>query len=201
MTAEQFLMALRRFISRRNTPHTIILDNAPQFKLTKTTADKAWQQSITHENMQRFTSDAGMKWKFIIEFSPWMWGFYERLVGIVKSSLRKAIQRKFLTTTQFRTYTTECEHILNSRPLAYINNDIRPTNAITLNHFLCLNPRNSALTLEEDGNPDFKPQIESANELLEIWKKGKHIWMNFGYIGIITICSVWGNDAKHACKN
>ena len=103
MTAEQFLITLRRFISRRNTPHTIILDNAPQFKLTKTTVDKAWQQSITHENVQRFTSDAGMKWKFIIEFSPWMGGFYERLVGMVKSSLRRTIQRKFLTTTPFRT--------------------------------------------------------------------------------------------------
>ena len=41
MTAEQFLMTLRRFISRRNTPHTIILDNAPQFKLTKTRVERA----------------------------------------------------------------------------------------------------------------------------------------------------------------
>ena len=70
MTAEQFLLALRRFISRRNTPHTIFLDKAPQFKLTKKTIDKAWQQSITHGNVQRFTSDVGIKWKFIIEFSP-----------------------------------------------------------------------------------------------------------------------------------
>ena len=171
MTAEQFLMTLRRFISRRNTPHTIILDNAPQFKLTKTRVDKAWQQSITHENMQRFTSDAGMKWKFIIEFSPWMGGFYERLVGMVKSSLRKAIKRKFLTTTQFRTYATECEHILNSRPPVYIDDDIRSTEAITPNHFLCLGPRNSAPILEDYGNPDFKPQMELADELLEIWKK------------------------------
>ena len=84
MTAEQFLMVLQRFISRRNTPDTIILDNAPQFKLTKPTVDKAWQQSITHENVQKFTSDAGIKWKVIVEFSPWMGGFYERLVGMVK---------------------------------------------------------------------------------------------------------------------
>ena len=77
-------MVLQRFISRRNTPDTIILDNAPQFKLTKPTVDKAWQQSITHENVQKFTSDAGIKWKVIVEFSPWMGGFYERLVGMVK---------------------------------------------------------------------------------------------------------------------
>ena len=88
--------------------------------------------------MQKFTSDAGIKWKFIVEFSPWMGGFYERLVGMVKSSLRKTIQRKFLTTTQFRTYAIECEHILNSRSLAYIDDDIRSTEAITPNHFLML---------------------------------------------------------------
>ena len=171
MTAKQFLMTLQRSISRRNTPHTIILDDASQFKLTKTTVDKAWQQSIMHENVQRFTSDAGIKWKFIIEFSPWMGGFYERYVGMIKSSLRKTIQRKFLTTTQFQTDATECEHILNSRPLVYIDDDIRSIEEITPNHFLCLNPRNSAPTLKDDGNPDFKPQIESADELLEIWIK------------------------------
>ena len=161
----------RKIYITKNTLHTVILDNAPQFKLTKTTVDKAWKQSVTHENVQRFTSDAGIKWKFIIEFSPSMGGFYKRLIGMVKSSLRKAIQRKFLTATQFRTYATECEHILNSRLLVYIDDDIRSTEAITPNHFLCLGPMNSAPILEDYGNPDFKPQMESADELLEIWKK------------------------------
>ena len=43
MTAEQFLLALRRFIARRGKPTQIILDNAPQFKLAKTAIDKAWK--------------------------------------------------------------------------------------------------------------------------------------------------------------
>ena len=100
-----------------------------------------------------------------------MGGFYERLVGIVKSSLRTTIQRKFLTTTPFRTYAIESKHILNSRPLVYIDGNIRSTEAITTNHVFCLNPEHSAPILEDDGNRDFKPQMESANELLEIWKK------------------------------
>ena len=149
MTAAQFLMALQRFISRRVTPDTFTLDNIPHFKLMKTTVDKAWRRSITHENVQKFTSDAESKWKFFVEFSPCMGGFYERLVGIVKSSLRKAIQRKFLSTTQFRTYRTECEHILNSRPLVYINDDIKSTEAITPNKFFCLNPKTSTPILED----------------------------------------------------
>ena len=40
MTAEEYLMALRKCISRRGTPKEIILDNAPQFMFTKTTIDK-----------------------------------------------------------------------------------------------------------------------------------------------------------------
>ena len=92
MTAEQFLKAPKRFISRRNTSDTIILDNALQFKLAKTAVDKAWQSSITHEDVQNFTATTDIKWKFIVDISPWMGGFYKRLVGMVKSSLRKAIK-------------------------------------------------------------------------------------------------------------
>ena len=41
MTAEQFLSALRRFITRRGKPDQIILDNAPNFKPTKNAVDMA----------------------------------------------------------------------------------------------------------------------------------------------------------------
>ena len=67
MTAEQFLMTLGRFISRRGTPKEIILDNAPQFKLTKTTIGKAWQKVVTDENVHSYTANQNIKWKFIVE--------------------------------------------------------------------------------------------------------------------------------------
>ena len=38
---------------------------------------------------------------------------------------------------------------------------------------LCLNCKNSTSILEDDGNPDFKTQTESADEFLEIWRKGQ----------------------------
>ena len=98
--------------------------------------------------------------------------FFERLFGMVKSSLRKAIKRKFLITIQFQTFAIKCEYILNSRPLVYIDEYIRSTEAKTANYFLCLNPRNSVSILEDDGNPDFKPQME-WNQLTIYWKFGK----------------------------
>ena len=98
--------------------------------------------------------------------------FFERLFGMVKSSLRKAIKRKFLITIQFQAVAIKCEYILNSRPLVYIDDDIRSTEAKTPNYFLCLNPRNSVSILEDDGNPDFKPQMD-WNQPTIYWKFGK----------------------------
>ena len=42
LTAEEFLLALRRVIARRGNPSKIISDNAAQFKLSKSTIDDAW---------------------------------------------------------------------------------------------------------------------------------------------------------------
>ena len=51
MTSEQFLLCLRRFVSRRGRPEEITCDNAPQFKLVKNTFDKFWKNVITHQNV------------------------------------------------------------------------------------------------------------------------------------------------------
>ena len=75
----------------------------------------------------------------MVEFAPWLSGFYGRLVGMVKSLLRKAIGRTYLTQTQFTTFTTESEGIINSRPLVYIDDDINSTSVIAPMHVLSLN--------------------------------------------------------------
>ena len=52
LTPEEFLMALRRFITRRGNPGEIISDNAAQFKLSKSTTDVAWQKVIKNPYLQ-----------------------------------------------------------------------------------------------------------------------------------------------------
>ena len=42
LTGTQFLSCIRRFVSRRGKPDSIISDNAPQFKLTSTVLSKQW---------------------------------------------------------------------------------------------------------------------------------------------------------------
>ena len=54
MTTDQFLLCLRRFIAGRGKRKLIISDSAPQFKLTKSTLDKAWQLATTHPDTQSY---------------------------------------------------------------------------------------------------------------------------------------------------
>ena len=99
---------------------------------------------------------------------------------MVKSSLRKSIGSLCLTKTQLNTFTIEAESILNSRPLAYINEDIKSSNAITPNHFLSPNPKVGTPVFNTDNEVTKKDDEDyiggretSAEKLLMIWKKGQ----------------------------
>ena len=73
--------------------------------------------------------------------SLWIGGFYERLVGISKMALRKAIGKTCLTMLQLQTFLTETEAIINSRPLVYLGEDLNDSTALTPSHFLSPNNR------------------------------------------------------------
>ena len=178
MSAEHFLEGLRRFIARRGKPDEIIPDNAKHFKASKKIIDTAWKDAINDPQVQSYLSEKGIKWNFIIELSPWMGGFYERLVGTTKMALKKSIARLHLTRTQLQTIITEVEGVVNSRPLVYVDNDL-DNQVITSMHFLSLNPKNGTPVLtnqddEDDPNdPDYKnEELTTAQKVFETWKKG-----------------------------
>ena len=107
MTAEQFLLALRRFIARRGEPTQIVLDNAPQFRLAKTAIDKAWKETISRHEVQSYTANQGTEWNFTVELATWMGGFYERLVGTVNGALKKSISKICLTEKKLESFLAE----------------------------------------------------------------------------------------------
>ena len=174
MTAEEFLLALRRFVARRGTPSVIVSDNAAQFKTGKSVLDLAWIHLTTDDGVISYASRNNVEWKFIVPQSPWMGGSYERIVGVVKRSLRKAVGKRLYTFNQLSTILNEVEAIVNSRPIVYVDDDI--DDVLTPSHFLCL--RNScgflpALLPSEADDPDYVPTDNLASKLLETWKKGQ----------------------------
>ena len=180
MTTTAFLFCLRRFIATRGTPSEIVSDNAMQFKLADKTLHLIWKNIMTSEEIQSYFSGGGIKWSFIVELSPWMGGFYERLVGLMKRSLRKTVGRKLLSNDQMHTVVKEVESVVNARPLVYIGDDIDSTITITPSHFLCLNPKiGIPETVHGDDDPDYTPYESSERNVLQIWKKGERLINQF----------------------
>ena len=110
LSSSAFLRSLRRFIGRRGIPNLMISDNASCFK-----SDEV---KLNEELVKMH-----VKWKFIIEASPWWGGFWERLVRTVKRSLRKVLFRASVNYEELETIIIDVEGIVNSRPLTYIYDD------------------------------------------------------------------------------
>ena len=119
----------------------IISDNAMQFKAANQSLDSIWNSVTQCEEVQNYASNIGAKWIFIVEMAPWMGGFYERLVGLVKRALRKTLAKNLLTMIQMQTLIKEVEAVLNSRPLVYVGEDINSRITLRPGNFLSLNPR------------------------------------------------------------
>ena len=141
MSAQQFFLGFSRFIARHGKPNMVISDNVSHFKLAAETVDNLWTNILKENEVVSYVAIENIQWKFIVELAPWMGGFYERLVGLVKRLLRKAIGRFCLTNEQLLTLLNEAEAVINSRPLVYAGNDINSYVTLTPSHFLSLNPK------------------------------------------------------------
>ncbi|XP_053407961.1 uncharacterized protein LOC128559664 [Mercenaria mercenaria] len=112
--------------------------------------------------------------------APWYGGYWERLVGLVKRSLRKSLGHRSLTDIQLQTVIKEIESVINSRPLLYVDDDINSNITLTPGHFLTLNPRTGIPEADYDDNdPDYKPYESSTKKLLKLWNKGQKLLNNF----------------------
>ncbi|EYB83841.1 hypothetical protein Y032_0328g2641 [Ancylostoma ceylanicum] len=119
----QFLLAFRRFIARRGAPELVLSDNAPTFKLGREVLTNELVKMKDEEIIHNFTTEHNFRWNFITPLSPWKGGFYERLVGSVKTALKKTIPRQILDLPKLQTLICEVEAVLNTRPITSV-----PTN-------------------------------------------------------------------------
>ena len=120
LNAESFLLAFRKFASRRSLPSLLLPDNSKTFKSAcKEIPNIAGSREVSvHLIHHRVT------WNFIVECAPWWGGFWERMVQLVKRCFRKAIGRHTLNFNQLNTILVEVEAIINSRPLTYMYDDV-----------------------------------------------------------------------------
>lgn len=134
MSTNKFLLAFRRFLSRRGTCSTIYSDNAKTFKSTDTELRK-FCDILKNSSVKDFFASEGISWKFIAEKAPWWGGFYERLMKSIKDPLRKILGKALLNFEEILTILTEIENVLNHRPLTCVYENGEPV-PLTPSHFL-----------------------------------------------------------------
>ena len=155
MAVEEFKRALKWFVARRGKPNTIISDNAKTFKAART-----WLQSIKDsDDINNYLAKESIKWKFNLSRAPWWGGFFERLIGLMKSALSKVIGNAMLSFQELEDVLLSIEIFMNNRPLTYIGEEFEKP-AITPNMLI----RGERVTL-----------LEENDEVVEVTRRLKYI--------------------------
>uniref|UniRef100_A0A914PQB3 DUF5641 domain-containing protein n=1 Tax=Panagrolaimus davidi TaxID=227884 RepID=A0A914PQB3_9BILA len=153
--------------------------------------------TATPSKKQNFDSSSnswkknGITWDFITERAPWKGGLYERLVALVKNSLKFCIGKRAIKVNEFSALLCEIEANLNSRPLTYVHaNDpfvIRPADFIYPSIDISM-PTN--ITDDESNDPSYIPSNAAGGERLyekylkslqiidRFWNRWSHDYLN-----------------------
>jgi hypothetical protein len=159
MTTEEFLLAIRRFVSLRSACRTIICDNALTFK----------KAALIIRDIS---------FRFIPERSPWWGGFYERMVRSVKDALKKSLGKSFLSFRELETVLKEIACAINHRPLTVVSTEPEEEEPLTPAHFLDGSPPNTLLQVPGESaflqEPFLLPALQNRQRLLQrAWQRWK----------------------------
>lgn len=139
LSTEAFILSLKRFISRRGFPHTILSDNATNFQGANNQLHELYtlfKKLKTKESIKEFLSQKEIQWKFIAPLSTHFCGMWESSIKSTKYHLRRLVGESRFTFEELSTILTQIEAILNSRPLLPLSSDPTELNVLTPGHFL-----------------------------------------------------------------
>lgn len=119
MTADEFKKVLKEFVARRGSPSLIVSDNALTFKATK----KWLATLLKDDDLYNYLAVNDIEWRFNMSRSPWWGGFFERLIGIMKTSLSKTIGKALLKFEELEDALLDVEVFMNNRPLCYMGEE------------------------------------------------------------------------------
>ena len=132
LSVDSFLLAFRRFVSRKSLPTQMISDNASTYLAAAEEIRELFESNHLREALGR----QHVKWSFIPKRAPWYGGFWERLVGLTKQAVKKTLGRTFVTLQILETVVVEIEGMLNDRPLTYVSSDISDPEPLTPAHLI-----------------------------------------------------------------
>ncbi|XP_037604330.1 uncharacterized protein LOC119475569 [Sebastes umbrosus] len=142
LDSDAFLLALRRFISRRGKPMDLHSDRGTNFRRAERELQEAFH--AMEPELQQKLGDYQLTFKFNPPNSPHFGGIWEREIRSVKNALRVAVGHQPVSEDVLNTVLIEVEGILNSKPLGYISSDVANLDPVTPN-MLIMGRRDSTL--------------------------------------------------------
>jgi len=131
LSTKDFLECLRRFIARRGRPRVIYCDNGTNFTGAANILNKLeWEKIAKHS----FASQ--IEWYFNPPAAPWWGGWWERIIGILKTLLRKILGKASLSYESLNTILCDAEAIVNACPLTYMSEDPNDLKLLSPSMFL-----------------------------------------------------------------
>ena len=165
LTEETFIQAFRRFASRKSLPRRMISDNAS----TYLSAANELKQLFQSPSLKQEFANRGVEWEFIPKRAPWYGGFWERLIGMTKTVIKKVLGRARINLIALQTLVTEVEAVLNDRPLTYVTSEVTDVEPLTPAHLMYGRKITSLpyplLEGDEIEDPDFMNKSEMTKRM------------------------------------
>ena len=149
MSTASFINLFRRFCATYSFPELVISDNGRYFVASA----KFFDEMLKYPEVDRYMKHHNIVWKFIAPRAPWMGGFYERMIGLVKSCLKKVLFKKRINRDELATVLSEIQCRLNNRPLTYLDEE-GPLVPLTPSHLLTGRTINNLPSLVMEDQPD-----------------------------------------------
>lgn len=171
LSTNDYLLALKRFISRRGKPAEIMSDNGKNF----VGAEKEFVSFIENnsKDINDFASNNNIKFSFIPPYAPHFGGLWEAGVKSCKHHLRRVVGGTNLTYEEFSTVLAQTEAILNSRPLTALSTDPNDLQPLTPAHFLIGRPLTAPACQDLTATPTHRLQRYDVIEQIRqgFWKR------------------------------
>ena len=142
--ALQTHLAVRRFLATYPGCRRLISDNGASFVKAATDLKRVFR-SMRDPEVLEVLNGRSIDWTMICPRAPWHGGFYERMVGVIKSALIKTLGRALVTFEEFRTILLELAAVINDRPITAVPAEADAPSALTPAQFLRGGPHDPAL--------------------------------------------------------
>ncbi|KAL1454605.1 hypothetical protein WDU94_010821 [Cyamophila willieti] len=102
---------------------------------------------LNWDEIAKYCATRKIEWRFNPPSAPWWGGFWERLIGILIPLLKRVLGNATISCEELLTILSDCEAVINSRPISYMSEEKSDLSFLTPNMFLH--------DIQESGVPEY----------------------------------------------